>query len=607
MKTRRTLVAICLCVVIIAGFIPAAAASSYAHFTARNTYREQFTDVSPSSWFAPYVRRGYELGLIQGSADTTFSPNSNLTIAQAIALACRIFSIYSTGALPTLYQQSGAPWYEAYVSFALDNGIIETRFGNPNAFATRREVAVIFQHALPPGSFAPIREVADGAILDVALAADYASAVYMLYRAGVLSGSDRYGTFNPGTNIRRSEIAAIIVRIAEPARRSAESIGGQTDSGAALSAAEIAKLASPAVFHIQAYAFTGEPSISGSAFFISADGLAMTSFDLVTNASQLIAATSDGSHPAVIVDVDPANNLALLQVTGTGFHYLAVANTSAIRQGEPVFSMANTPELGSVISQGMVSAVTDAGVRVSIQADDPGSVLLNNHGEALGIFTDSATVALIDRARPLNPNADISIADTFAFPIYSEPFQAIDFGRFTGAMPYSASSNLIRGAFQYNIMDFQSAELFSAAMANYQKAMIRRGFRLEEIDELTMIFTHADEVVTVEVGDSVNIHIERLPHFYSDFPALVDFGWFANLSVFNYTIPENDGRVILEYIWPGTNAELAQVIADYHTLLIETGFTFTRQRVGVLFETETLSVAVIVDEELVTIDILPLD
>jgi len=35
----------------------------------------------------------------------------------------------------------------------------------------------------------------------------------MLYKAGVVAGSDSIGTFNPGANITRAEAAAIISRV----------------------------------------------------------------------------------------------------------------------------------------------------------------------------------------------------------------------------------------------------------------------------------------------------------------------------------------------------------------------------------------------------------
>ena len=47
----------------------------------------------------------------------------------------------------------------------------------------------------------------------------YWSSVSALYRAGVLTGDDIYGTFRPNSNIRRSELAAILVRLVRPEYR----------------------------------------------------------------------------------------------------------------------------------------------------------------------------------------------------------------------------------------------------------------------------------------------------------------------------------------------------------------------------------------------------
>ena len=43
-----------------------------------------------------------------------------------------------------------------------------------------------------------------------------AAAVYKLYRAGILQGNDTAHTCNPGANIRRSEVAAILTRMMNP-------------------------------------------------------------------------------------------------------------------------------------------------------------------------------------------------------------------------------------------------------------------------------------------------------------------------------------------------------------------------------------------------------
>ena len=51
----------------------------------------------------------------------------------------------------------------------------------------------------------------------------------MLYRAGIMKGSDRYGTFRPDAAIKRSEVAAVAVRmiLSEERVGAPESLGGR--------------------------------------------------------------------------------------------------------------------------------------------------------------------------------------------------------------------------------------------------------------------------------------------------------------------------------------------------------------------------------------------
>ena len=74
-----------------------AAAPGLSNFTKVNTYVPgTFTDVS-GEWYAQNVQTAYELGLVLGTSDTTFSPDENISLAAALALACRLHSIYHTG------------------------------------------------------------------------------------------------------------------------------------------------------------------------------------------------------------------------------------------------------------------------------------------------------------------------------------------------------------------------------------------------------------------------------------------------------------------------------------------------------------------------------
>lgn len=178
-------------------------------------YDGLFWDVSSTDWFSEEVRVSYDLGLVKGDSATSFSPNGNIRISEAITLASRLHSAYYDNGCVFV---QGTPWYEVYVEYAIENGIIcEGQFEDYNAYATRAEFATIFAAALPGEALSAINEIET--IADVSGEEPYAGDVYLLYRAGVLTGNDAYGTFLPDTTIRRCEVAAIVARMALPEMR----------------------------------------------------------------------------------------------------------------------------------------------------------------------------------------------------------------------------------------------------------------------------------------------------------------------------------------------------------------------------------------------------
>jgi hypothetical protein len=84
----------------------------------------------------------------------------------------------------------------------------------------------IFASALPDDALPAINDVPDGSIPDVPMSHPQAAAIYKLYRAGILQGVDAAHSCNPGSNIRRSEVAAIITRMMTPAARVTFSMAG---------------------------------------------------------------------------------------------------------------------------------------------------------------------------------------------------------------------------------------------------------------------------------------------------------------------------------------------------------------------------------------------
>lgn len=186
------------------------------NFKRTNTYSAgQFKDVPSNAWYAENVKTAYELGLVKGVSATSFSPNGNVTIAETIVLASRLHSIYYSDV--SSFKQ-GSPWYQVYVDYAIKNGIITgDDFTDYGAKATRAQFASVLANALPDSALRIINNVTS--IPDVPDSSSYATAVYKLYNAGVLTGNDKYGTFAPESNIMRCAVAAIVTRMADETSR----------------------------------------------------------------------------------------------------------------------------------------------------------------------------------------------------------------------------------------------------------------------------------------------------------------------------------------------------------------------------------------------------
>ncbi len=178
----------------------------------------RFTDVPENAWYADEVDFVAEKGLMIGKGANKFIPKGDVTVAEAITMAARIHSIYTTGS--ENFVASGQ-WYQVYLDYAYKNGIITKAYYNSdvNQKATRAQFAEIFANALPADGLSPMNSVADNAIPDVKMSASYAASVYKLYRAGILAGGNAKGTFSPGTFITRAECAAIVSRMAESNNR----------------------------------------------------------------------------------------------------------------------------------------------------------------------------------------------------------------------------------------------------------------------------------------------------------------------------------------------------------------------------------------------------
>ncbi len=196
--------------------------------------QNQFGDVTEEAWYAQDVETAYSLGLMQGVSDDTFAPDDYVAVAQGITLAAKLNASYYSR---TVTQSTGDEWYEAYVDYAIANGIIQDgQFSDYDRDIKRYEIAQLFCNALPSSSYTAIRNVDN--IPDVVDTATYKDAVEMLYNAGVLSGSNEYGYFYPEESLTRAQCAVIINHIVLPETRTSQSIEVFVDKAAYLIADE---------------------------------------------------------------------------------------------------------------------------------------------------------------------------------------------------------------------------------------------------------------------------------------------------------------------------------------------------------------------------------
>lgn len=188
--------------------------SGLMNFVPVNIYSNKtFRDVDSNAWYADNVSTVYQLGLMNGTGSNVFSPGNNITIAETITLAARLHNTYYNAGEGKFAIYDGGNWYDPYVNYARDNGILSENYNYAQP-ATREQFVHILAQSLPNEALESIKgeiEFADmGSVV-------YAGDVQLLSCAGVITGSESNGAlyFRPQNNISRAEAAAIITRMAK--------------------------------------------------------------------------------------------------------------------------------------------------------------------------------------------------------------------------------------------------------------------------------------------------------------------------------------------------------------------------------------------------------
>jgi S1-C subfamily serine protease len=157
----------------------------------------------------------------------------------------------------------------------------------------------------------------------------------------------------------------------------------------------------PAVVHVMAFGKDGRPAGQGSGAIYTPDGYVLTNSHVVAGAARLTASLTDGqSFEATLIGDDPATDIAVLRLSGTGLPHAELGVSAGLKVGQLVIAIGNPLGFTCTVTAGIVSALgrtlrTRGGGLLDsvIQTDAPlnpgnsGGPLVSGAGRVVGINT----------------------------------------------------------------------------------------------------------------------------------------------------------------------------------------------------------------------------
>lgn len=606
-------------------------------------------DTSAEDALAADLKR---LGLFQGVSDTDFdlgrTPNRTEALVMLIRFLGKEGEVLS-GRWTHSFTDVPA-WADRYVGYAyqagLTNGLGDTEYG-ANMVAGSAMYLTFVLRALGysdtnGADFAwddPYKLAAEIGLLPQGTnIVDFwrADMVRVSYAAlpVKLKGSDKalYETLIEAGAFTREQYAAVYdpAALRESAPADKPAAGKQ-----ALTAEQISAACAPAVFYIDIYALNGTLFGSGSGFFISKDGLAITNYHVAANSSRLVITTIDGKtySDVRILDGDAENDLALLKVAGSGFPYLELADSSRAVQGQKVYAIGSPRGLANTMSEGIISnprrilgGTEYIQISVPIAAGSSGGALINEEGKAIGVTSAGYETGNLNLAVPSNrigplrqsadPDGDFVLWENVYYPGFEH---VPDFEEFSNAEFVSVTYLPLGYYFEYDALDFHDllnetgADLLALTLATYQAALLDEGFVLTETTNgLFGWYQSPTEVVYLDVDldkyGLIMLLVERVPQYYAEFPRLPDYGWYIGAKP--VTAQPVKDSFLYAYKWTAqfdNYDEFDYMLYQYFKLLAEEGFVQTRvNSTTFYFEGNGLSVIVDLDGSLLWVDVTPL-
>ena len=197
-------------------------------FSRTRTYASAFVDVPADSWYAEAAKSAYEYGLMEGRGNGRFAPEDSITVSELLTLSARLHSTYEGEDASADFARSTAAenWFDPYLSYLKEKGLLTVTLSNYDAPATRAEMASIFSVSLPNEWYDDRNAVlvtdayaSRDFITDVDDYTPYQMQILWMYKQGLLVGTDARGSFAPYNSVTRAEVAALLTRLVRPDTR----------------------------------------------------------------------------------------------------------------------------------------------------------------------------------------------------------------------------------------------------------------------------------------------------------------------------------------------------------------------------------------------------
>jgi S1-C subfamily serine protease len=173
----------------------------------------------------------------------------------------------------------------------------------------------------------------------------------------------------------------------------------------------VANRSLPAVVTVLSFDGDGKQLGIGSGFIVREDGLVVTCYHVIQNASAVEVRNKEiGSYRVKgVVEVDRKMDFAVLKIAAEDLPVVPMGDSSLVKLGEGVVAIGNPKGLSGTISAGLISQINEEKDFTILQTSAPiypgnsGGPLINKRGEVIGIVAarvaDGPTLGL---AGPIN-------------------------------------------------------------------------------------------------------------------------------------------------------------------------------------------------------------